>query len=313
MPGQDMQFVQEEDNIFLAFKRGKNDKWLYNNTFNAEYVRELPKNVTVTLGFKNRKETPAGAISYEYSKELGNRDKVVPNVTSTELSAEVRWAPHEQFYQSKKRRIPIINKYPIFKFRYIAGIKGLAKGEYNYHSFNLSANKRAYLSQLGYTDLTFEGGYIFGKVPFPILTTHRTNPTYALYLKSYNLMNVMEFVSDHYVAGDISHYFNGFLFNKVPLVKKIKLREVVSAKVLYGGVRNENDPAKNPSTFAFPEDKTTGLPASYALKKEPYAEINFGIANIFKVVRVDYIKRLTYLNNPDVSKWGVRARVKFDF
>jgi hypothetical protein len=43
LPGQDMQFVQEEDNIFLAFRRGKNDKWLYNNTFNAEYVRELPK------------------------------------------------------------------------------------------------------------------------------------------------------------------------------------------------------------------------------------------------------------------------------
>ena len=313
MPGQEMQFVQEEDNIFLAFKRGKNDKWLYNNTFNAEYVRELPKNFSVAFGFKNRKETPAGAISYAYSKELGNSDQTVASVTSSELSAEVRWAPHEQFYQSKKRRIPIVNKYPTFKLRYVAGIKGLANGEYNYHSFTASVSKRTYLSQLGYTDVMLEGGYTMGKVPFPILTTHRTNPTYALYLKSYNLMNVMEFVSDHYAAADVSHYFNGFLFNKVPLLKKLTLREVVTAKVLYGGVRDENNPEKNTSTFAFPQDKTTGQPTTYALNQKPYAEIGFGIANIFKVVRVDYIKRLTYLNNPDVAKWGVRARVKFDF
>lgn len=311
MPGQDLQFVQEEDNIFLAFKRGKNDKWLYNNTVKAEYVRELPKNLSITVGFKNHKETPAGSISYSYSKD-GGSDQKVPDVTTTELSAEVRWAPHEQFYQSKKMRIPIINKYPIFKFRYIAGIKGVANGEYNYHNLNLSVRKRFYESQFGYTDIATEGGYIFGKVPFPILTTHRANPTYALYLQSYNLMNVMEFVSDRYAAVNVDHYFNGFLFNKVPALKKLKLREVVSAKVLWGGVRDENNPAKNPETFKFPQDKTGQL-TTFTLNTQPYAEVNFGIANIFKVVRVDYIKRLTYLNNPDIAKWGIRARVKFEF
>jgi hypothetical protein len=312
MPGQEMQFVQEEDNIFLAFKRGKNDKWLYNNTFNAEYVRELPKNLSVTLGFKNRKETPAGAISYAYTKQHVENNSV-PDITSTELSAEVRWAPHEQFYQSKKMRIPIINKYPVFKFRYVAGIKGLANGEYNYHSVNLGVNKRFYESQLGYTDVMLEGGYIFGQVPFPLLTTHRTNPTYALYLQSYNLMNVMEFVSDRYAAANVSHYFNGFLFNKVPLIKKLRLREVITGKILYGGVRDENNPARNANTFDFPQDKTTCRQTTYALNGKPYVELGVGIANIFKVVRIDYIQRLSYLNNPDASKWGIRARVKFDF
>jgi hypothetical protein len=312
MPGQELQFVQDEDNIFLAFKRGKNDKWLYNSSFKAEYVRELPKNLSFTLGFKNHKETPAGAISYTYTKDGGN-DQRVPDVTTTELSTEIRWAPHEQFYQSKKMRIPIVNKYPIFTFRYIAGIKGLANGDYNYHNLNLSIKKRFYESQLGYTDIMTEGGYIFGKVPFPVLTTHRANPTYALYLQSYNLMNVMEFVSDRYAAVNVDHYFNGFLFNKVPVVKRLKLREVVSAKVLWGRVRDENDPSKNPETFKFPQDNTTGAATTFTLNNQPYAEINFGIANIFKVVRVDYIKRLTYLNNPDISKWGIRARVKFEF
>lgn len=262
-------------------------------------------NVTVSLGFKKPEGNAGRRHSYGYSKEEGPGFQAVPNITTSELSAEVRWAPYEQFYQGKKMPIPIINKYLIFKFRYVAGIKGLVKREYNYHTLNLSISKRTYESQLGYTDVMVEGGYIFDIVPFPILTTHRTNPAYALYLNSYNLMNVMEFVSDRYAAANVSHYFNGFLFNKVPLLKKLKLREVVTGKILYGGIRDENNPAKTSSVFAFPQDKTTGLPATYALNDKPYAEVSFGIQNIFKLVRVDYIQRLSYLNNPDSSKWGL--------
>jgi hypothetical protein len=111
----------------------------------------------------------------------------------------------------------------------------------------------------------------------------------------------------------VDHYFNGFLFNKVPLLKKLKLREVITGKILYGGVRRENDPASTASTLKFPVDPGAGLPTTYALGKQPYAEVSAGIANIFKLVRVDVVKRLTYLNNPEVAKWGIRTRVKFDF
>jgi hypothetical protein len=310
IPGQELQFVQE-DNFFLSFKRGNNDKWLYNNIFKAEYVRELAKNVSVTAGFKNWKQTPAGSIVYE--KQHEGYVNSVPDVTTSELSAEIRWAPHEQFYQGKVYRIPIINKYPIFKLRYIAGIKGLAKGEYNYHNLNLNIGKRFYLSQLGYTDMTFEGGYIFGQVPFPLLAIHRANQTYSYQLNSYNMMNFMEFVSDHYAGVNVDHYFNGFFFNKVPLLKKLKLREVITGKILYGGVRSENDPNLVASTFKFPLDNKTNLPSTYALGTQPYVEVSAGIANIFKLVRVDVVKRLTYLNHPEVSQWGIRTRFKFDF
>ncbi len=126
-------------------------------------------------------------------------------------------------------------------------------------------------------------------------------------------MNFMEFVSDHYASVNIDHYFNGFLFNKIPLLKKLKLREVVTGKLLYGGVRSENDPNINSSTFKFPVDNLSGMPTTYALSKEPYAEVSVGVANIFKLFRVDLVKRLTYLNNPEVSQWGIRTRVKFDF
>lgn len=310
IPGQEIQFVQE-DNFLLSFKRGNNDKWLYNDIFKAEYVREFAKNFSTTLGFKNWKQTPAGSITYV--KEKGFEKTTIPDVTTSELSAEFRWAPHEQFYQGKVYRTPIFNKYPIFRFRYTAGIKGLMNGEYNYENLNLNIQKRFYLSQLGYTDVSAEGSYIFGKVPFSLLSIHHANQTYSYQLNSYNMMNFMEFVSDRYVAVNADHYFNGFLFNKVPLLKKLKLREVIAAKVLWGGVRDENNPAINNDLFKFPVDAKTGVPTTYSLGSTPYVEVSAAVANIFKLLRVDVVKRVTYLDHPDISKWGIRTRFKFDF
>ncbi|WP_235921070.1 DUF5686 and carboxypeptidase-like regulatory domain-containing protein [Foetidibacter luteolus] len=310
IPGQELQFVQE-DNFLLSFKRGNNDKWLYNNIFKAEYVREFSNRLSYTLGFKNWKQTPAGAIVFD--QQNGGDVKNIPNVTTTELSAELRWAPHEKFYQGKIFRIPIINEYPIFRLRYIAGIKGLAGGEYNYHNLNLTIDKRFYLAQLGYTDVTVEGGKIFGNVPFPLLTVHRANQSFSYQLNAYNLMNFMEFISDRYVGINVDHYFNGFIFNKIPLFKKLKWREVITAKVLYGGISDQNNPAINKETFKFPVNTVTGLPTTYILNDGPYVEVSAGITNIFRLLRIDLVKRLTYLNNPDVSQWGIRSRIKFDF
>lgn len=309
IPGQELQFVQE-DNFLLSFKRGDNNKWLYNDIFTAEYVREFGKNISYTFGFKNWRQQAAGSIVYQ--KLNGSDVTTIPDITTSELSAELRWAPNEQFYQGKAYRIPIYNKYPIFRLRFIAGIKGLVNGDYDYQNLTLNIFKRFYLSQFGYADVVTEGGYTFGQLPYPLLTIHRANQTYAYQLNSFNMMNFMEFVSDHYVSVSTDYYLNGFIFNKLPLIKKLKLREVAGFKMLYGGVRRENDPAYNKGTFLFPTDET-GRTTTFSLGNKPYIEANVGIGNIFKVLRVDLVKRLTYLENPDVPNWGIRARVKFDF
>ncbi|MEO6732000.1 MAG: DUF5686 family protein [Ferruginibacter sp.] len=308
IPGQESLTVNE-DNFLLSFKRGNNNKWLYNRYAKAEYVREFGKNLRYNFSVQNWIQTPAGDITYQ--KLPGN--SIVKDVTTSEVSLRVRWAPNEQFYQGKNYRTPIINKYPIFNVLFTAGIKGLMKGEYNYQNITLTMEKRLYLSQLGYTDLTLQGGYIFGKLPFPLLTIHRANQTYAYQLNSYNLMNFMEFVSDKYAAANLNFYFNGFFFNKLPLIKKLKLREVASFKILYGGVRAENDPTQTQDLFKFPTDVTMGKQTTFALNKAPYIEVSVGIANIFKLIRVDLVKRLAYLDNPDISTWGIRTRVRFDF
>lgn len=309
IPGQELQFVQE-DNFLLSFKRGVNDKWLYNDIWTVDYLNEFDNHFSYRLGFKNWKQTPAGGLYYQVRDGETTRD--IQELTTTELSLELRWAPGEQFYQGKSYRIPIPNRYPIFTLRGIGGVKGLFNSQYNYQNVALNIYKRVYLSQFGYTDIVAEGGYIFGKVPFPLLGIHRANQTYSYQLQSYNLMNFLEFVSDKYVSVNFDHYFNGFIFNKIPLLKKLKWREVATFKVLYGSIRNENNPQYNTSQFLFPVN-AEGVATTYSLRREPYMEASIGIANIFKLLRFDLVKRLSYYDHPEVAKWGIRGRFKFDF
>lgn len=309
IPGQELEFVAE-DNFLLSFKRGENDKYLYNKIFKLEYIKEYKSHFSFNVGFKNWEQSPAGTLAFtKYSN--GNPENV-PSLTTSELSLELRYAPNEKFYQSRTYRTPLYNKYPVLTFRYIQGVKGLVNGEYNYSNLNLNVFKKFYLGQFGYTHAVLDAGYIFGQVPYPLLTVHRANQTYAYQLQSYNLMNFLEFVSDHYVSLNLDHNFQGLLFNRIPLLKRLKWREEATFKILEGGVRNENDPALHPELYARPVD-SSGNPVTFALNKRPYMEASIGIANIFRLLRIDLVKRLSYLSHPNVSPLGVRARIKFDF
>jgi hypothetical protein len=314
IPGQDLQFVQE-DNFLLSFKRGNNDKWLYNDVYAVNYLREFSNHFSYGLGFRKWLQAPAGGLTYrtgEFTPSDGRSDNRVTGLNTSELSLELRWAPNEKFYQGKVYRIPIPGPAPVFTARVTAGVKGLLGGEYNYQQVALNVAKRVYLSQFGFSDVILEGGYQFGQVPFPLLSIHRANQTYAYQLNSYNLMNFLEFVSDRYVSLNLDHSFNGFFFNKVPLLRRLKWREAVSVKALYGGIRAENDPVRHPSLFAFPTD-AGGRPATFSLDRGPYVEGSVGIANIFKLFRIDLVRRFTYLDHPQVAEWGIRGRFRLEF
>ncbi len=309
IPGQELQFVQE-DNFLLSFKRGVNDKWLYNNIFNLEYYHEFSSNISYKIGYKNWKQQPAGGLIYISDGTVKNN---IEHLVTSEVFFEFRWAPHQQFFQGKTYRIPFPNKYPVFTVRGTLGMKDVLRGEYNYENLNANIYKRFYFSQLGYTDVALEGGYIFGKVPFPLLDIHLANQTYSYQLQSYNLMNFLEFVSDHYASLQMEHAFNGFFLNKIPLIKKLKFREFVSFKVLYGGLRDENRPnGCNNGILSFPVNDV-GRKTTFSLEREPYIEGSVGVGNILKFFRVDVVRRFSYLNHPNVSEWGIRGRFKFDF
>lgn len=309
-PGQEDLFAQ--GNSFLgSFSRGYNSKWLYNDIFRMTYVREFGNHLTYTAGMKYWRQIPAGSLTYLYEPSPGMFDTAT-RITIGEISASVRWAPHEQFFQNKAGRINIVNKYPIITLQYAKGVSGLFGGQYNYDAFHLNINKRFFEAPFGYTDVTLNAGYLAGTLPFPLLVIAPANQSYFYSFFAYNLMNVEEFVNDHFAGLNVDHYFNGFFFNKIPLLKKLRLREVIAGKILYGGVRDANNPALNPSQMKFPLTDA-GILSTYTMGSAPYIEASVGIYNIISAIRVDLVKRFTYLYHPGISTLGLRFSTNFNF
>jgi len=309
-PGQETQFTQS--NTFLgSFSRGIGGKWLYTDIANLNYVREFGDHFSYNMGVRYWLQQPAQSLYYVYQHPVAGPD-TVSSLTTTQLSFTFGWAPHQQFYQGRSFRFTIPNKYPVLTFQYAAGIKGLLNGQYNYHAFQFGVFKRWYVAPLGYSDIRLNAGYISGTLPFPLLIIHPANPSFFYSFGGYNLMNVEEFISDRYAGLNIDHYFNGFFLNRIPLLKKLRLREVIEGKLLYGGLRQENNPNLNPAQMQFPLDDH-GRVSTFTLDNQPYLEAGVGIYNIFNIIRIDYIRRMTYLNHPGVPANGIRLSTGIDF
>ena len=308
IPGQELNFLSN-DNVLLSFRRGKNDKMWYNKKWQLEYLHETPAHLSFRFGLSHQKLAPTGILVLEKAATAGQKDTFLK---STEVYIEARWVPGETFYQGKRYRRTIINGKPVFTLRYMQGLKGWLGAAYNYHRVAASVTKRFYCSQLGHTDVVWEGGAVFGKVPYPLLAIHSANQTYTYQLSSYNLMNALEFMSDRYTSINLQHSFNGFFFNKIPLIKKLALREIVTFKMLSGTITRQNNPLQNKNLYLLPKDDQ-GMPLTYSLEHRPYMEASAGIGNIFKILRIDWVQRLSYLRHPGINSWGIRARLQFDF
>lgn len=308
IPGQELQFTQG-DNFFLSFKRGINDKLLLNNTLRFEHLNEFENHFSYLLGYSFTRQFPEGNLYFTHDDYLSESGRL-KHIDISELYLNLRYAPNESFYQGKLYRDHFPNKYPVIQLN-IAGGSKIFFNDYDYLRFQLNISRRYYISIIGYTDIAIEAGKIAGKVPYPMLFIHRANQTYAYQKDSYNLMNFLEFVSDKYASINIDHSFNGFLLNKIPLLKKMKLREIVTFKALYGGLGEKNNPDYNTDLFKLPVD-VNGQPLTYTLERKPYIEASIGLSNILRIFRVDLIKRFTYLDHPNVSELGVRVQFRLD-
>jgi hypothetical protein len=308
IPGQELQFSQG-DNIFLSVKRGINDKFFLNKTIKTEFLDEFQTHFSYLLGYSFTRQTSAGNLYFKTSDSIQLTNNI-PYINISEVYLNLRYAPNEKFYQGKLYRAPFPGKYPVIQLKIAGGFKSIYN-DYNYLRLQLGISRRYYLSVLGYSDVAVEAGKIFGQVSYPLLFIHNANQTYSYQANSYNLMNFLEFVSDQYVSLNVDHCFNGFFFNKVPLLKKLKLREVVSLKVLYGSLTKNSNPDYQNNLFKFPVD-ANGTPLTYSLGQKPYIEASVGVSNIFKIFRVDLIKRITYQNYPNVSSLGLRIQFRFD-
>ena len=307
-PGQVLQYATQ-DNILLSFKRGVDDKMFYNGILKLEHLYEFDNHFSYTLGYNFKKQTPAGNLYFTTDENLPWSNEV-PYINISEINLKLRYAPKEEFYQGKIYRSPIASRHPVIQLQGAFGSKNL-NSDYDYQRIKFGISRRFYFSIVGYTDVAAEAGKIFGTVPYPLLFIHNANQTYSYQKNAYNMMNFLEFVSDRYFSLNIDHSFNGFFFNKVPLLKKLKFREVATFKMLYGGVGNNNNPDLNPDLFIFPTAED-GSPDTFSMDKKPYIEASIGVSNILRIFRIDLIKRFSYLDNPNVSEIGFRVQFRLD-
>ena len=302
----------DKDNVFVSFKTSTVGQMSYVRNIALKYENETKFGLKTTVEVKHSTDEPTGGLAY-----ITNDDQktLVPEIQTMEASLAFRYAPGETFVNTKQRRIPVSFDAPVFTLSHTAGFKGVLGGEYNYNLTEIGLYKRFWFSSWGKIDMFVKGGAQWNKVPFPLLIMPAANLSYILQRETFNLINNMEFLNDRYASLDVSWDLNGKIFNRIPLLKKLKWREAIGFKMLYGHLTDKNNPMKHPGDselFLFPT--RDGRPTSFVMDpKTPYMECSVGIHNIFKILHIDYVRRLNYLDHPDANKWGVRFMVMMTF
>lgn len=308
----DKSLKTDKDNVFVSFKTSTVDQMSYVRNIALKYENETQFGLKTTVEVKHSTDEPTGGLAY-----ITNDDQktLVPEIQTMEASLAFRYAPGETFVNTKQRRIPVSFDAPVFTLSHTAGFKGVLGGEYNYNLTEIGLYKRFWFSSWGKIDMFVKGGAQWNKVPFPLLIMPAANLSYILQRETFNLINNMEFLNDRYASLDVSWDLNGKIFNRIPLLKKLKWREAIGFKMLYGHLTDKNNPMKHPGDselFLFPT--RDGRPTSFVMDpKTPYMECSVGIHNIFKILHIDYVRRLNYLDHPDANKWGVRFMVMMTF
>jgi hypothetical protein len=288
------------DRLFSSFHRGSSHQMVYYRTLSVKYEREYLSGFSWTPSFSRRIENPTGNLIYTDAN--GNN---VPQIITTQVGLRLRFAPNERFYQVQCIRYTLNHTNPIFTLDYNYGMKGVWGGDYEFHRLDASIEKRTWFLSYGFSDMQLKAGNIWGDLPFPLLFIHRANQSYAYEDDAFNMMNYMEFIGNQYVQFNFSYCFNGRILNKFPLIRKLKWREFVTFKSLWGDTSGEE-------IFRFPLNDEN-VPVMYRLNREPYMEAGVAIDNIFKILRIDLVKRINYLDHPDVSEWSVRFKLRFVF
>lgn len=302
----------DKDNVFVSFKTSTVDQMSYVRNIALKYENETQFGLKTTVELKHSTDEPTGGLSYIVNDD---QRRLIPEIQTMEASLAFRYAPGETFINTKQRRIPVSFDAPVFTLSHTTGFKGVLGGEYNFNLTEVGLYKRFWFSSWGKIDMFVKGGAQWNKVPFPLLIMPAANLSYILQRETFNLINNMEFLNDRYASLDVTWDLNGKIFNRVPLLKKLKWREAIGFKMLYGHLTDKNNPLKRPGDnelFLFPT--RDGRPTSFVMDpKTPYMECSVGIHNIFKILHIDYVRRLNYLNHPDANKWGVRFMVMMTF
>lgn len=292
-----------QDNIFLSLKRMEDTRVTYKRATTLEYTLELLNNFSVVAAASFERQEATRWIPFidGWGNNFSHYDE-------TSFKIALRYAPGEKFVQGKTIRLPINLDAPVFELSHTYAPKGLFGSMFTINRTEFKFSKRFWLSAFGYIDAIVKAGHSWSPSPYMDLCLPDANLSYTIQPESYALMNPLEFINDSYASLDFTYWMNGMIFNRLPLIKKLKLREVVTFKCLWGHLSNRNNPAYDKNLFVFPSNVHTT-----PMTSEPYMELSAGIDNIFRVLRLDSVWRLSYRHTPEAPDWGLRVSFHLAF
>jgi hypothetical protein len=297
--------IGQENLLTGLIRRNIPRKLMHLHQGSIYYEKETAIGFGSRIALRHRNITPYNVPGYwDFKYKSGNndgyRDTLITKVHTTEAIVKLRFAHQEKFLSGEFERISLGSKNPIVELTYTGGVKGIIKGGFNYHRVDFRFRDKIPTNPIGTLYFDFFCGKVFGQLPYLLLYVPQGNETYFFNTFAFNMMNEYEFAADQYASIYVRHYFEGFFFNKIPGIRKLKLRELVTVKGVMGGMTAENRYANSLNNFIVPN-------------RIPYVEVGAGIENILKLFRIDFIWRLTYRNNPYVGNFGIRAGMSVSF
>ncbi len=304
--GQQYQYTNK-DNVFLALKRMSDTKTSYLQNTELSYQREHDFGFSYGANLRYKIEESTRWVPF-----IENSGKAHKYYNWAETEVHLRYAPNEKFYQTKGMRYPINRDAPIFFLSHTFSPKDFLGSSYMINRTDFRFSKDFWFSAFGHLETEFQFSHVWNQAPFTMLILPNANLSYTIQEGSYSLLSPMEFVLDSYASWDITYFANGILFNRIPGIKMLRIREVLSFKGFFGNLSDKNNPLlteRNPNLWRFP-----GENAVYVMNpRRPYMEFGAGLDNIFKILRIEYVWRLTYREHTDVAKGGVRIALHFSF
>lgn len=308
--------IHNKDNMFMSFRTQKVDQMYFYNRQKLSFVYETDWGLSFHTSLKAESNEPTGDLAFikmpgATFNPAPNGKEYVRQIRTTEARLMLRYCPGQTFINTKQHRWPVNLDAPEFSLSHTTGVKNVLGGQYNLNYTEAKIYKRFWLGSWGYVDTHLDGGVQWNKVPFPLLIMPPVNITFLEWEGTFSMMKNMEFLTDRYAFASVAWDMNGKLLNRIPLIKKLKWREYISVKGMWGSLTDKNNPLlqrnqNDRMLFQFPSG------AREFRNNEPYWEVTVGVHNIFKLLAIDYVRRMNY-HGSGIKKNGVRFGFMLSF
>ena len=316
----------DKDNVFTSFKWTTVDHMMNYETIKLLWDREWANGLRLKLQLRTEKDEGTAALFYQplngSPTPSANPAMNRKQLRTSDFTAGITYQPGATWINTKQRRIAVNCDAPIYSLSHTTGIYEEQGSNYTYNLTEAGIYKRFWLASWGKIDTYLRGGIQWNKVPFPLLIMPAANLSYIMEDYTFNLIDNMEFLNDRYASLMVSWDMNGKILNRIPLIRRLKWREYIGCNVLWGTLTDKSNPflpqnANDHRLYYFPGRFQPNGEFQYLSRtmdaKTPYVEAIAGIHNIFKLFHIEYVRRLTYTENPETNKWGIRFMFRVTF